>query len=338
MPDTRMKRAMELTKDISPDDTSNRPVTRARSRLRTSSLGSIPRVLIHPGNVTTPPPRATMSNHTLDSNDQEEEGFRVEIEDVEDSDDDFHRGFHRLEQTQPGATVVLNKDKLPFRAVVPDPVVIPVMPALVAAALPPVVEPAIPVVEPRKERLRIGPAAIEDQIRIREIQAKVAKLHKEARRLLQDCQEFVDVSEHVIMNPVTLEFIDREAKRLTDKIDNMYSKLDDTDDTRGLDRELDRWKPILRRFVVSAMNKVHVPTPPVIVPAQPTALAQVPQQTRRDRSPESLDMVQSDLEYFMAKLRPSIMPDASYGTLLSNSELRELHDVTMPQVSKAIDE
>jgi len=121
-------------------------------------------------------------------------------------------------------------------------------------------------------------------------------------------------------------------------INNTCSKLDEVPDTGGQEAELSRWKVILQRFVAAAMNKVQVPAAPAPPPSSAAVRQPYQQDHRREQSPGSLDMLQSDLEYFMAKLRPNLMPDVSYGTLLTNTELRELHEVTMPQISKSIDE
>ena len=40
----------------------------------------------------------------------------------------------------------------------------------------------------------------------------------------------------------------------------------------------------------------------------------------------------------MSKLQNDLMPDVSNGADVSNSELRDLHDVTLPQITRAIDD
>jgi hypothetical protein len=59
---------------------------------------------------------------------------------------------------------------------------------------------------------------------------------------------------------------------------------------------------------------------------------------RRDVSPSSLNILHRDLVFFMSKLRGDLMPDIAMGIEVSNSELRDLHDFKLPQITKAVDD
>ena len=49
-------------------------------------------------------------------------------------------------------------------------------------------------------------------------------------------------------------------------------------------------------------------------------------------------MIHRDLVFFMSKLHDDLMPDVSNGADISNSELRDLYDVTLPQITRAVDD
>jgi hypothetical protein len=51
-----------------------------------------------------------------------------------------------------------------------------------------------------------------------------------------------------------------------------------------------------------------------------------------------MDMMHQDLVFYMNRLSDDLMPDVGIGAEISNSELRDLYDVTLPQISKVVDE
>jgi len=210
------------------------------------------------------------------------------------------------------------------------PVVLPPAPAVILHREDPAVQ-SVPVVQQAARMDMLSATALDNA------QVMTSRLHRDSRLIIEDCQEFIEMYEHVVMNPVTLEFIDRKAEGLISQIDNMRRKLSDSEEMDEVDTELRRGKTGLKKFMAAALNKIQAPEPqPVTV--QPTVQDSTSVQTAQDSSAGLLDMTQSDLEYFMARLRPNLMPDASYGTLLSNKELRELHSVVMPQISRTIED
>jgi len=160
-------------------------------------------------------------------------------------------------------------------------------------------------------------------------------LKREVRMLIQDCDDFIEVNDDVRMTAVTVGIIHQEAKDLTAQLNTMIGRLHSAAVDDGLVHELMTWKMTLKQFVATALNKASFASQP-----PPQQHAPPPPQSReqRDASPGTMRLLESDLEYFMAKLRPNVMPDAAFGTSLSNSEIRELWEVTMPQVTRAVDE
>ena len=51
-----------------------------------------------------------------------------------------------------------------------------------------------------------------------------------------------------------------------------------------------------------------------------------------------MEIIRRDLVFFMSKLHDDIMQDVGVGAEVSNSELRDLHDFVLPQITKAIDD
>ena len=49
-------------------------------------------------------------------------------------------------------------------------------------------------------------------------------------------------------------------------------------------------------------------------------------------------MIHRDLVFFMSKLHDDLMPDVGNSADVTNSELRDLYDVTLPQITRAVDD
>jgi len=164
------------------------------------------------------------------------------------------------------------------------------------------------------------------------------KLKKEVRRIIQDCEDFIDINDDVRMNSVTVGIVNQEAKELVAALTEVGVRLEEADIDDGLVYEIRKWKMTMKQFMAAALNRVYsisTPSPQPKPTQQPPSQHERPQ---RDASPSTIGLLESDLEYFMTKLRPNLMPDVAYGTHLSNTEIRELWDVTMPQIAKNVDE
>jgi len=268
---------MDVEKDKGSEHASDGPMTRARSRMRANSVGSIPKVMASPARLLASPAGSIRRSLGGDADGSVHGSDRVEIEDI-GSDYSFDMNYPPFNWNDPRNEVIVNANEPVLNAAGPvaAPVVIP--PAAAPVPVAPVVVPVIEQDAPREEVQHNGQVVPQNPPAIDEMQVRSQKLMKEARRLIQDCQEFVDINEPVTMNPVTLKFVDKEAKRLVSDINRMCDKFDDIPDTGGADRELIRWKTILLKFVAMAMNKVSVSPPPPVVVQPPPPAAQPVQQ------------------------------------------------------------
>ena len=118
-------------------------------------------------------------------------------------------------------------------------------------------------------------------------------------------------------------------------------RLDNVVDLADIKLELKRWKRIIQTFVLSMMGKYDVPTAtpgPHTSSSNPTPQFAPEYRGKRDASPNTMNMMRQDLLFFMNKLRDDLLPDVGIGAEISNSELRDLYDVTLPQISKVVDE
>jgi len=165
---------------------------------------------------------------------------------------------------------------------------------------------------------------------------ELVKAKREARWLLEDCSDFVDINGEVPINSVTIELLSRKADSLNAQVNTVSGTLEELGDTSGLVEELLRRKSVIKRFIAASMAKIHIPSP--VQAAPPPVAAPTHSDRYRDVSPDRLHFFQLDLEYFVDKLMHVLSSDVAVGTAMSNAKLRELHDVTMPQVAKAIDE
>jgi len=258
---------------------------------------------------------------------QENEGGEVEIE-----DGSSEASSELLEAGSREAQYIVGLEPL-GPAIAPEPDPPPLVPVVDAAVDPPGVAPLVqPVVVAQQ-----GIPLLQQVGSVAAVTLKV-KLQHEARTVIEDCQEFVDINEHLVVSSKSLDYMDRESCRLVKKIDAIRTKIVEQVGLDEVDEGLRRWKTVLKRFMTAAVSKFREPLPPAPIIPQPVVQQPPPVRRHRDPSPDCLGMVQRDLEYFMDRLRPNLMPDASYGSLLSNTEVRELHDVTMPLISKAVDE
>ena len=166
------------------------------------------------------------------------------------------------------------------------------------------------------------------------------QLRKQGQRIVDDCQEFLEIYEDLQLNSPLLNQLVSESNVLLTRISTCSDQLDDEAELTDVMRELKRWQRIIKTFVVSMLGKYEIPS---ATSAPRPAPDHVPQQSnrsrdKRDSSPDTLDLVHRDLVFFMSKLHDDIMTDVGLGSDVSNSELRDLHDITLPQITKAIDE
>jgi competence transcription factor ComK len=162
-----------------------------------------------------------------------------------------------------------------------------------------------------------------------------SQLRKEAETIIEDCQEFIEDHEGLAMNQTLIAWIKEESMRLTTAITSCYNQIKDNSHLADVCQELRRWRRIIRTFNISMMSNFNTAsqTPPTSV-SQPIHQ----QRERRDPSPDTMDMVRQDLKFFMNKLRDDRLPDVGIGADVSNTELRDLFEATLPQITKAVDD
>jgi hypothetical protein len=165
-----------------------------------------------------------------------------------------------------------------------------------------------------------------------------------AQYAIDDCQEFLELYEGVQINKPLAQKIDADSKVLLQGLTAPLAELSDYDDSDNIAAELRRWKKVIKTFVISMLGRYseqeNVGHPPH------STCSSVPDQQRyaprnrdrRDVSPSSLNILHRDLVFFMSKLRGDLMPDIAMGIEVSNSELRDLHDFKLPQITKAVDD
>ena len=167
------------------------------------------------------------------------------------------------------------------------------------------------------------------------------RMRKQAQIIVEECQEFLEIYEGIQLNPHLLSRMEYESKELLTSLSNCYDQLDDDADLVDVVREIRKWKRIIKTFVVSMLGKYKDPT---ITPASPPPATSPSMQSthaprdKRDASPNTVDLLRRDLIFFMSKLHDNNMPDIGLGAEVSNSELRDLHDIRLPRISKAIDD
>ena len=154
--------------------------------------------------------------------------------------------------------------------------------------------------------------------------------------LLEDCKDFLEIYSKLQLNSVLVKQLVAESNVLLERISECIDLIDNHDDLDDLDREAHRWKRIIKNFVVSMLGKYEDPA---------AAAAKVPipqpapvQRDRRDASPNTLDLIRRDVMFFMGQLNDDMMTDVAQGAEVSNSELRDLKVIILPQINKSIDD
>lgn len=176
-------------------------MTGARSRIRSSSVGSIPKTVIQPAGITSPAPSNSHDRTSL-ADRLREGGAEADMEDV---GSEHSLDVPVFEPAQITDEIHINGLEPLADVVAPAPVPapagnVPVLPLRRAVAM--IAEPVDP------------EAAMLQQVRQNVLPSIQNKLRRDSRLIIEDCQEFIEINEHVVMNSVTLEFIDREAKGL----------------------------------------------------------------------------------------------------------------------------
>ena len=85
---------------------------------------------------------------------------------------------------------------------------------------------------------------------------------------------------------------------------------------------------MLGKYEDPAVAATKIPAP------QPAPM----QRDKRDASPNTLDLVRRDVVFFMAQLNDNMMSDVGLGADISNTELRDLKAIILPQITKSIDD
>ena len=172
--------------------------------------------------------------------------------------------------------------------------------------------------------------------------------YRRAKRLAKDafndCQEFLELYDGVQQNKPLVQKIDADSKVLLHNLTAPLTELDDNDDPDNVVAELKKWKRVIKTFVISMLGKYAEQESAGHVPRSANSFVLDQQhyaprnRDRRDVSPSSLNILHRDLVFFMSKLRSDLMPDIAMGIEVSNSELRDLHDFKLPQITKAVDD
>ena len=165
------------------------------------------------------------------------------------------------------------------------------------------------------------------------------RLRGEAVAIVAESQEFIEVNEGMEMNSPLLAYIKEEDTRLVLAINALLNQILDNPDLTDVHAELVRWRRILKTFLTSMMGKFRVPqATPAPQPAPQSTRPDPSPMQRQSTSPGNARMIHRDLVFFVSKLHDDLMPDVSNGADISNSELRNLHDVTLPQINRSIDD
>ena len=163
-------------------------------------------------------------------------------------------------------------------------------------------------------------------------------LRDRVERIVEECQDFVELYEGLRLNKNQLDLMMEESKELVANITGCDIQVGTNRDLEDARQELKRWKRIIKMFVVSMLGRYQDPAqaaaPPTIVPP-PT---QKVYRDKRDVSPDTLELIRRDVEFFMSKLSDNQMPDIGVGSEVSNSDLRDLHDIRLSQITKATDD
>ena len=163
-------------------------------------------------------------------------------------------------------------------------------------------------------------------------------LRDRVERIVEECQDFVELYEGLRLNKNQLDLMMDESKDLVANITGCDIQVGTNRDLEDARQELKRWKRIIKMFVVSMLGRYQDPAqaaaPPTIVPP-PT---QKVYRDKRDVSPDTLELIRRDVEFFMSKLSDNQMPDIGVGSEVSNSDLRDLHDIRLSQITKATDD
>ena len=166
-----------------------------------------------------------------------------------------------------------------------------------------------------------------------EIRRKIAK---RIHTLIDDCKDFLDIYNNLVLNTVLVKQMVDESNALLETIADCDDLGDNDDDLAFLVREMHRWKRIIKNFVVSMLGKYE---DPAVVAARTPAPQPAPvKRDKRDASPNTLDLVRRDVVFFMAQLNDDMMSDVGLGADISNTELRDLKAIILPQITKSIDD
>lgn len=167
-----------------------------------------------------------------------------------------------------------------------------------------------------------------------QLQREIARIRREGRFVMMEAQNFIEAHEQMVLsNETIIRHIKDEYHRILDAVSACMTKTWDHECLDQLSEDLERCMRTLQRFLTIKMEHVEVRST-----ARPPMFNAYQREDRRQReaSPESMEMFQRDVEFFMSRLHEDIMPDVGMGAPVTNDLLRELYDVTLPQVNQAI--
>ena len=164
------------------------------------------------------------------------------------------------------------------------------------------------------------------------------KFIKRFQILLEDCQDLVDIYNKLPLNAVLVKQLVDESNGLLERITECLDLINNHSDLEDLFSEANRWKRIIKTFVVSMLGKYEDPAAAAAKAPAPAPPPARDQRDRRDASPTTLNLVRRDVMFFMGQLNDDLMVDVAQGADVTNSELRDLKVITLPQISKSIDD
>ena len=159
-------------------------------------------------------------------------------------------------------------------------------------------------------------------------------IKERAEEVVDDCQEFLETFQHAPITQKILDRIEKEAELLAERLKQSRKELERTPTLHGMLDVVNRWRAIVRNFMVASLAKFPAQNP---APA-PTAerARSPPRRATRDKSPETMGRLEQDITFFLNEIKE--LEDIGPGAHVPNDTLRDLHDVVLPQTQRNIDE
>ena len=159
-------------------------------------------------------------------------------------------------------------------------------------------------------------------------------LRRRTLALLEDVQQFTQIHANVHITQPILDGMIAESGQLTEGLKNVRAELAGYPSMNSLQ---DRVKAALLETAQLMLNaKAGLAMPPS-APAATRSRSRSPEGKRaRNRSYDTLGRLESDIDFQLSRLDTEILLDVRPEAVISNEQLRSLHDVVLPQVRDAI--